>query len=267
MPYPFPGMDPYLESPQRWSEVHNRLMVAIADDLSSKLRPKYRVAIEKRLYWNSDSLENVLVGIPDIIMAKTESRLEPRGVATLTPIVKPLKISLEMPEEVQESYLEVREIATGQVVTVIELLSPKNKRPGEGRSAYDRKRQQILVSGTHFVEIDLLRSGTRQRLGQSLPEFQYYILRSRSDVRPSADLYLFTIREPIPAFPLPLPIGDAEPMIDLQTLLNDLYDRAGFDLEIDYQLAPTPKLSTADTDWVRSYFTQTAPLSRSLPLP
>ena len=260
MPSPFPGMDPYLESPQRWSEVHNRLMVAIADDLSSKLRPKYRVAIEKRVYLSSDSLESVLVGIPDVMIAKTESRIEPRGVATLTPIVNPLRISLEMPEEVQESYLEVREMATGEVVTVIELLSPKNKRLGEGRSAYDRKRQQILASGTHFVEIDLLRSGTRQRLGQALPEFQYYILRSRSDVRPSADLYFFMLRDPIPAFPLPLPIGDTEPMIDLQTLLNDLYDRAGFDLEIDYQLPPTPKLSTADADWARCYFTQTASL-------
>ena len=50
MPNPFPGMNPYLESPDFWPEVHNRLMVAIADALVPQLVPKYRVAIEKRIY-------------------------------------------------------------------------------------------------------------------------------------------------------------------------------------------------------------------------
>jgi Protein of unknown function (DUF4058) len=49
MASPFPGMNPYLESPAFWSEFHNRLMVAIADDLSPQLRPHYRVAIELTL--------------------------------------------------------------------------------------------------------------------------------------------------------------------------------------------------------------------------
>jgi hypothetical protein len=46
----FPGMDPYLENPGLWPEVHSRLLVAIADTLGPQLRPKYRVAIEKRVY-------------------------------------------------------------------------------------------------------------------------------------------------------------------------------------------------------------------------
>ena len=33
MPTPFPGMDPYLERPGLWHEVHTRLIVAIADAL------------------------------------------------------------------------------------------------------------------------------------------------------------------------------------------------------------------------------------------
>ena len=32
MDNPFPGMNPYLEQPQLWHQVHNRLIVAIADD-------------------------------------------------------------------------------------------------------------------------------------------------------------------------------------------------------------------------------------------
>ena len=50
MPSPFPGMDPYLENPELWGEVHNRSIVAIADAIAPSLRPKYRVAIAQRTY-------------------------------------------------------------------------------------------------------------------------------------------------------------------------------------------------------------------------
>ncbi|MEO1590921.1 MAG: DUF4058 family protein [Cyanobacteria bacterium J06632_22] len=49
MSSPFPGMDPYVEHPSLWQEFHSRLIVAIADDLGPQRRPKYRVAIEKRV--------------------------------------------------------------------------------------------------------------------------------------------------------------------------------------------------------------------------
>ena len=41
MPSPFPGMNPYLEYPDRWPTVHNRLIVALADLLTPQLLPKY----------------------------------------------------------------------------------------------------------------------------------------------------------------------------------------------------------------------------------
>jgi hypothetical protein len=45
------------------------------------------------------------------------------------------------------------------VVTAIEILSPKNKRAGEGYNQYLNKRNQVLHSQSHLVEIDLLRGG------------------------------------------------------------------------------------------------------------
>ncbi|CAN1212321.1 DUF4058 domain-containing protein [Tumidithrix helvetica PCC 7403] len=65
MPSPFSGMNAYLDHPDLWSEFHNRLIVALTDDLASLLRPTYRVAIEKRVYevWDNETL---LVGIPDV---------------------------------------------------------------------------------------------------------------------------------------------------------------------------------------------------------
>lgn len=45
MSSPFPGMNPYLENPELWPEVHSRLIIAIADAIAPQLRPKYRVAV------------------------------------------------------------------------------------------------------------------------------------------------------------------------------------------------------------------------------
>ena len=73
MPSPFPGMDPYLESPEFWSELHNRLMVAIADDLAPQIRPRYRVAIEQRVYLSSADRGRSLVDIPDITLQFLQS--------------------------------------------------------------------------------------------------------------------------------------------------------------------------------------------------
>jgi Protein of unknown function (DUF4058) len=250
MPSPFPGMDPYLEAPEFWSEVHNRMIVAIADDLSPKLRPHYRVAIEQRIYLSNSAEKQVVV--PDVTVTQRSPQVSP-AVATLTPpTTKPVAISLELPEEVRESYLEVREAATGRVVTIVELLSPKNKRTGEGRIAYDRKRQQVLASAIHFVEIDLLQRGKHFPLGQQQVATQYYVLVARGDRRPNADLYPFTLREPMPSFALPLAGTDAEPVVVLQEVFNGVYDRAGFDLAIDYR-QPIRSLSAEDIAWVEEY--------------
>jgi Protein of unknown function (DUF4058)/Transposase Tn5 dimerisation domain len=61
MQNPFPGMNPYLEQPELWHQVHNRLIVAIADDLTPQIAPKYRVSIEERVYTSVDDI--FLVGI------------------------------------------------------------------------------------------------------------------------------------------------------------------------------------------------------------
>jgi Protein of unknown function (DUF4058) len=75
MPSPFPGMDPYLETPEFWSEVHNRMIVAIADDLAPKLRPRYRVAIEQRVYLSSTA-ESQLV-VPDVTVTDRSPTASP----------------------------------------------------------------------------------------------------------------------------------------------------------------------------------------------
>lgn len=249
MSSPFPGMDPYLEHPELWPEVHNRLIVAIADAIAPPIRPKYRVAIEKRTYW-SDTDDNVLVGIPDVAVTSKRSKTSqiPATVAVASRR-EPITAIVPMPEEVREGYLEIREVATGKVVTVLEVLSPKNKRSGKGRSAYESKRQEVLGSVTHLVEIDLLRGGKSMPILGEVPATNYRILVSRGNRRPIAQLYAFSVREEIPSFPLPLNSGDAEPEVELQALLAGVYERAGFDLAVDYSGAPVPPLKGEDAVW------------------
>lgn len=251
MPSPFPGMDPYLEHHALWSEVHKRLIVAIADALSPQLRPKYRVAIEERIYQTSGEEDTLLVGIPDVVVQRQLSTANPTraNVTVASPPVKPMTVTIPMPETVREGYLEVRDVATREVVTAIEVLSPKNKRAGEGRKTYEKKRQRVLGSSTHWVEIDLLRAGKPMPILSNTIQGDYRILVSQSDRRPTADLYAFNLQEAIPSFPLPLRKGDTEPLVDLQALMGGLYDRAGYDLVLDYSREPMPPLKESDATW------------------
>ncbi len=250
MPSPFPGMNPYLENPALWSEVHNLLIVAIFDALNPQLRPKYRVAIEQRVYQTTEE-DSLLVGIPDVTVqrSQTATNQKTQNIAVVAPTVEAVTVTIPIPETIRESYLEVREVVTQEVVTVIEVLSPKNKRSGEGRKAYEKKRHRVLGSLTHLVEIDLLRSGKSMLILNNNIQSDYRIVVSRGEHRPKADLYAFNLQNVIPSFPLPLRSEDKEPLLDLQTLLSELYDRASYDLVIDYSLEPVPSLSEANTVW------------------
>lgn len=244
---PFPGMDPYLEVPELWSEVHSRLIVAIADDLSEQLSDSYRVAIEKRTYFSSVD-ESLMVGIPDVSVV-TQKTLPNRDIAPATAVI-PKAVTVPMVEEVQERYLEIRDVASGAVVTAVELLSPKNKRSGEGRRAYEKKRYRVFASLTNLVEIDLLRAGKPLPVQGVERQGCYSILVSRSDLRPRAELYEFGLQQSIPSFLLPLKPEDGSLTVDLQALLEGVYRRAKCHLAIDYAKTIRPALSKAELDWV-----------------
>ena len=48
MPSPFPGMDPYLETPDRWRNVHGNLATEIQTQLAPLIRPCYYADQEPR---------------------------------------------------------------------------------------------------------------------------------------------------------------------------------------------------------------------------
>ena len=158
MPPPFPGMDPYLEQPGLWPTVHYWLLGSLAAALRPAVQPKYWVAVEHRTY-EAVPDDLVLVGVQDATIAETGVSLTPAGAATAT-ASRPVEVVVPAPEPVQERYLVIREPRTAEVVTVVEILSPANKRPGPGREQYLEKREAVLGSRTNQVEIDLLRTGS-----------------------------------------------------------------------------------------------------------
>lgn len=248
MPTPFPGVDPYLEHHELWQDVHHRLIVALADYLVPRLRPRYYVSVELRTY-RAGMTGLTFLGRPDVSVVgspRPAYRIErtvqaaPIGVVT---------VELPAPDIVRETYLEVRATQGGQVITALEILSPANKLPGEGRQQYERKREVVLDSLTHLIEIDLLRGGQPMAMFGDGHGAHYRILVSREWARPQADLYPFSVRQPIPDFPLPLQRGDAELIVPLNALLHELYDRAGYDLRLDYRGDPDPALEGDDAIW------------------
>ncbi len=249
MPSPFPGMDPYLEAPAGWQEFHSRFINTMSDFLVPKVRPRYAVHIERYVYVVDVIGEESRLR-PDVTVAETGREgiiAEPQTAATATAILVPLP---EL-EEVRHYFLEIRELETQKVVTVIEMLSPFNKRAGKGRDEYLARRTEILLSDVHLVELDLLREGERLPMGKPLPPGQYYAIVSRSYKRPIAEVYAWTIRQPLPTIPIPLKRGEPDVMLDLQSVLNSVYDRAGYDYRLPYDREPDPPLSPEDWEWAK----------------
>ncbi|EAZ91743.1 DUF4058 family protein [Crocosphaera chwakensis] len=256
MPSPFPGMNPYLELPLFWSQVHTHLIVAIADYMNPILRPKYRISMEQRVYTDTNNDDNLeLVGIPDNIVFSPSSNSSETSsnIAVAPPKVQPLPITIPQPETVKEWYLQVKNVETQEVVTVIEILSPKNKKVGEGRNKYLKKREQVLMSLTHLIEIDLLRKGEVMPMNvDDRIKSDYRIVISRSYNRPKAELYAFNLAQEIPSIPLVLKPEDEAPLIPLQELLHSIYEKGSYDLAINYQKQTLDNLSENEQTWINN---------------
>jgi len=145
--------------------------------------------------------------------------------------------------------VEIRDVEHRQLVTVIEILSPTNKR-GEGYDEYLGKRDRILRSTAHLMEIDLLRKELRVPMQGTLPSSPYFIFLSRFDQRLLTDIWPIPLDQPLPEVPVPLLPGDADSTLDLQEALTNVYDDSGLKYMIDYCKSPEIPLSPGQEAWV-----------------
>ncbi|GAB4108795.1 MAG: DUF4058 family protein [Roseiflexaceae bacterium] len=246
---PFPGMDPYLEAPGNWPDVHHTLITTISDQLQANCPPGYRAALT---IW--PALE--YVEFPprrNAPRATAEHALSSAGDLMLEPAPLVLPALLVVP--VEYAQIEIRTTGDRTLVTAIELLSPANKCPGaDGADAYERKRQEIFASDAHLLEIDLLRAGRRPRLARPLPEAPYFIFLSRVQRRPQIEIWPLSLRLPIKPVPVPLRHPDPPVALDLGAAIHDAYRRARYDQEIDYRAPPPPPdLAPDDAAWLDAF--------------
>jgi hypothetical protein len=141
-------------------------------------------------------------------------------------------------DEVKDRYLELYDVKTGEVVTQIEILLARHKVEGEGKRQYDQRQRKARENRIPVIAIDLIRD-----------QVTNYGIAIFDPTRPHLDGYVFGVREPVPDIPIPLRQGEPNLILPLNKLLHERYDRANYDLAIDYSQPPEPPLSEEDNEW------------------
>jgi len=153
--------------------------------------------------------------------------------------------------------IEIRDVAERRLVTIIEILSPANKR-GKGARDYVQRRVELLQTRVHLLEIDLLRQGLRIQLAGEPPPAPYYVYLCRWGRRPWTQIWPIHLRKPLPTVPVSLLPPDPDVSLDLQAALETCFDLVGYERLLDYASPPPPPaLSDEDAAWATQVARQT----------
>lgn len=255
MASPFPGMDPYLEDPEIWSGVHAMFLGEIINQLYQRLRPKYAIRYEERVYVAEEDDPMHQPRVPDVKVftdAHRPQRVGPRAAASPggVAIDEPIRVMPLDDPEVREKYLHVLDRKSHDVVTVIELLSPSNKTKGSaGRKSFMEKRREVFSSGAHWIEIDLLRAGARTIVLPGVPVSDYQVFLSRFGDERRGYAWPFSLRDRLPVTAVPLKDGDPDVPLNLQAVLAATIDKGSYETDFDYGSPPPFPVKAEDAAW------------------
>jgi hypothetical protein len=252
MPSPFPGMDPYLES--HWRDVHTRVMVYAVDEIQTQLPGDLIARVEEGVTVDEDEASRSIAPDVRVVEEPLASDRGDGGTAVAERVAtEPIHVAVD--ERPTPRHIEILDTSSGnRLVTAIELLSPSNKVPANGRELYLRKQREYLHSGVNLVEIDLLRTGyhtlavDREKLRpqQRTP----YLICVRRAGRPwEAEVYPATYRDTLPTIRIPLRPGDADATLNLQSLITQCYERGRYAATLNYALDPDPPLPLVEAQW------------------
>ena len=246
-------MDPWLEDD--WEGVHTRLVTYACDQLQDQLGGGLIARLEKRVYVETE-FEEPRQYVPDVHVYDRGRRPPRRAAAGGVAVAEPEILSLP-PPEVREAYIEIRDHkAREKLVTVIELVSPVNKRGVVGRRQYQQKQRDVMRADVNLVEIDLLRGGRAVTLARTRADggafaAPYHVSTYRA-ARPSTVAHVpIPLRQRLPAVGVPLRAKDADVALDLQPLVDRTYRNGRYDDVLDYGRPPVPPLAAADAAWAK----------------
>lgn len=256
MPSPFPGMNPYLERDIAWHDFHERFLILGAGIIGAQVRPNYVVRVDDHIFVHELPDEpRQPTGRADLSIAPTPRQAAPPG-GEVAVLEAPARIRVPQGEVTREAYLKILDRHSREVVTVVELLSPSNKRKsGTDRAQYLAKRRNVLASRTHLIEIDLLRGGEAMP-GEDRPECSYSVVVSRVEDRPDAGFWPLALSDRLPVIPIPLRAPHADASLDLQELLHRVYDEASYEYYI-YDGPPHPSLNAEEEAWAKTFLPAT----------
>ena len=240
MPSPFPGMDPYFEHDARWPDLHQRLIAYSSELLQPQLLPKYIARIDERIELKPYGREF----IPDVMVVEPPRKLSETQVANGSLVADEPQTIRILDDERRVPYIQVVSVASEDVVTLIEVLSPANK-IGRGRDQYLEKQDEILNTPVSLVEIDLLSKPTatyaRHFEVNAPQDWRYIISVSRPQRRTSVEVYA-----------IPLLPEDDDAVLDLPAILARCYEVGGYYLLLDYSKPPPVSLSKAEEEWMEA---------------
>ncbi len=242
-------MDPWLEHPSGWQDVHNSLATYLRDDLNAVLGPGYIARVEEHVIVDEEAVPP-RGAYPDVSVHERGPYHGRRSAMTHD---APVIVRVEL-AEYRQAYVEIRD-RLGKLVTAIEILSPSNKAWGsENRVRYRRKQRRILRSTANLVEIDILRKGEwtvacPRRLAEERGEFDYIISVHRARLRGKFELYPVPMAKRLPRIGVPLAGRDPDVALDLQRLVNRCYDAGRYREVLDYSRHPRPLLEDAQALW------------------
>lgn len=268
MPSPFPGMDPYLECPDIFSDFHDRFAEYISAELNRTLPAPYYARLEMRPEVGIIGEEGQRRIVPDVSVQRSPwpaSLSTSESVAVLDGPRTEASSSVEITvpsEPIRHHFVEVRDSQRAHVlVTLIEIVSPSNKRSGVDREAYEAKQQEVLHSDASLIEVDLLRAGRPVAGGayviesakklEPAPDYAVVVSRAwRRGARVGHELFAFTLRDLLPCITVPLREGEAEVPLDLQYVFHLAYDAGPYRRgAVDYTAPPDPPLRSEDLTW------------------
>jgi hypothetical protein len=251
-------MDPYLE--RFWNDVHGTLVTYIKDALNESLPTRYRATMQERVV--IADLDQPLTGTryPDVAVVDWPEAAGTQGGGVATEVHSE-RLLIRAPEllmydePLRQYFIEITDSKFGEdVVTAIEVLSPENKRVGDGMSQFRRKQEEYRRAKVNRVEIDLLRGGRRLfEFPESIlgPQRRkpYYVTVHRGEKTGEAELYAVDLRDTLPVIKVPLRPGEPDVGLALQPLIKRVYRNGRF--PIDYGTACDPPLEKDEEAWAR----------------